>query len=263
MARFSRRTVTDFPYSFDEADTLDSAIINKFQARFASDIRPFIREITDREVLCDTGTEILIGDMRTNSLPNEFICPRYLHYDLDDVHQPTLATVICRQAIHAIITLVDVYADGYFERVNSLTTWVSACKDYHRRQIHANLDNGVTMRMEFAPPITPTHLGSRIFRGIIDLRARLHLPLDPPKRSDYLVLADTSDQLILDEEAFQAAQKREEKACKYFKKICVQACGRCPVSSLVLQPVGLEAMLDHVAANHPWQFWLGGIHLLG
>ena len=263
MARFSRRTVTDFPYSFDEADTLDSAIINKFQARFASDIRPFIREITDREVLCDTGTEILIGDMRTNSLPNEFICPRYLHYDLDDVHQPTLATVICRQAIHAIITLVDVYADGYFERVNSLTTWVSACKDYHRRQIHANLDNGVTMRMEFAPPITPTHLGSRIFRGIIDLRARLHLPLDPPKRSDYLVLADTSDQLILDEEAFQAAQKREEKACKYFKKICVQACGRCPVSSLVLQPVGLDSMLDHVAANHPWQFWLGDIRLLG
>jgi len=118
------------------------------------------------------------------------------------------------------------------------------------------------MRMEFEPPISPTPLSSTIFRGIIDLRSRLHLPLEPPKQSDYLVLTD-SDQMVLDEEAYQAAQKREDKARKYFKKICVQACGRCPVSSLVLQPVGLEGMLDHVAANHPWQFWLGDIHLLG
>jgi len=119
------------------------------------------------------------------------------------------------------------------------------------------------MRMEFEPPISPTHLGSTIFRGIIDLRSRLHLPLEPPKQSDYLVLADSSDNLSFDEEAYQAAEKREKEARKYFKKICVQACGRCPVSSLVLQPVGLEGMLDHVAANHPWQFWLGDIHLLG
>lgn len=124
----------------------------------------------------------------------------------------------------------------------SVTTWINAAKDWHRRRLEAELAAGDVMQMSFitAQMRQDDH---RMYRGIGKLRVKLGLH-ELPRHRNYAV---SQDEMTLN---------------KFFAKIINQACVHCPISSYLFRPIGIEGLLEHMRINHPSYFWAGEFHSL-
>ncbi|KAI9826971.1 MAG: hypothetical protein M1819_007065 [Sarea resinae] len=57
--------------------------------------------------------------------------------------------------------------------------------------------------------------------------------------------------------AFRAAVAHRDTRLKAFTRIVRHACARCPVTGLLVNPVGLRGLIEHMRVAHPEAFWEG------
>jgi len=135
----------------------------------------------------------------------------------------------------------------YAEKGNggSVTTWIKAANEWHTARINNELADGSTTRLEHIT-LTMRYMNGGFHRGITELRKRLGLTGDPHHAAH--------------PELWNS--KRERAANRHFHRIVSQSCRRCPISSYMFFPCGLEGMLEHVRIAHPAHFWTGDFHSL-
>lgn len=142
----------------------------------------------------------------------------------------------------------------------SVTTWIKAAKDWHTQRLAAELASGDVISMrQISPEMRLRNQGYH--RGIARLREKLHLPRNPPgvahlPEHEYLK-RDTSNTC-----SPSSSHVSEAEANKYFRRIVMASCVRCPESSYLFYPIGMEGLLEHMRLSHRAKFWAGNFHLL-
>lgn len=255
--------------SFHEADALEPHVIATLRTRLAPQIKHFLFP----DFLLD------------HKAPWPLVIPERTW--LPDVTKPRMNHfTVVMTAIQMVFSLIDVNHPDFTSPTGGglVTAWREACKQYHRNEIYKGFANNIWMGLTFDGCQDVTQRGELKCRGLMQLRRQLGLPANV----DFEVLfeADGETWMTEDNVVFEVCKeinehtsqqekdriehdilarvgKKERAAEKYFKKILLEACNRCPVTSCKICPRGLENMLEHVAQYHPRTFWYGDINLLG
>jgi hypothetical protein len=143
------------------------------------------------------------------------------------------------------------------QNAGSLPTWREACKDWHRKRIMHDIQSGKTMRMETVPEGALTRSGHDLDRGLQEIRRKLGLHEYPLQRDDYQHINSAGHDGDIARAAYENSEKKEKRMKKYFEEICVRSAERCPASGLIVNPVGLENVIEHMMAGHAREFWVG------
>jgi len=130
---------------------------------------------------------------------------------------------------------------------SNVTSFVNAANGYHKQRIEQELLSGKTMHLDYFAPFLPSYLDAKNDprRGILKLRTSLGLQPLPLTHHD-------SEQMVL-----------EQRANKHFHKLALNACRRCPYSTYIFFPVGIDGLLHHMRMDHPSTFWTGAFHCIG
>jgi hypothetical protein len=219
-------------HRFHNSTSLDPRVIDIIRTRFASSIAQFF--------------------------------PALLALDGWNPLSTSLSHDICvYQALRLVINLVDIDAPGYNLNAGSIPAWRNACKDWHRKRIMNDLQSGQTMNMETVPDHVVSTRGHQLDRGLQDIRSKLGLPEYPLSRAHFEHIDDEGYEGDIARSAFEKLQKKEVGMKKYFNNICVKSAERCPVSGMIVSPVGLESVLEHMAHGHARDFWVGSWAFVG
>ncbi|MCJ1479203.1 hypothetical protein MMC13_007887 [Lambiella insularis] len=151
----------------------------------------------------------------------------------------------------------------------SVGIWVKAALDWHTRRLETEIDSGYIVSIGWAQ--ASTH-GTPQFRRIRRLRFKCGLQgagglLRPiPNRvevDDFSTPLTLEQYIALDRYAVTAAEDQMQQV-KDFNKIIKRTCVACPQTSLLLYPMGIEGLLQHMMHSHLRRFWTtDDFHIVG
>jgi len=160
--------------------------------------------------------------------------------------------VVESMALRMLHNLVDFRSECKHLTGSNVATFIEAANEYHKSRIEAELMSGQTLQMEFFPPHLSTYNSKADpRRGLIKLRGDLGLrplPLVPYDHDNYPATSEMA---------------QEMRANKYFHKLAMESCRRCPYSTYIFFPVGIDGLLKHMRKDHPSTFWTGTFHYIG
>lgn len=234
-----------------------------FQDRFCPTAR--LKEMLFDVNYLTLSTEFAAVRRNVHFLPDPTLALRS-RTDFDRVNGQWLTAT----ALGMLFDLVDFTSRDYCEpnHGGSVTAWIDAAKQWHLERLDAELASGSTISMQHIDKDMRLK-NDGMHRGIANLRERLgltrnplhaqHLPEAPGATLRSLFVGDPK----YSSDYQQNPAASEASVNKHFHHIAKHACNRCPVTSYLFQPIGLDGLLEHMRTHHGPQFWAGTFHMLG